>query len=150
RLPGCAKVKRLPAGEVVMATVRVKICGITSEADAATAATLGADAIGLNFYPKSARYVPPEAAAPIGREPPPFVRPVALFVNQPLAVAFEAARRLGPVCTVQWHGEQPETCSETAVRFIPAFQVCDADGLERVRRYLDLCRELDRLPAAVL
>ena len=133
-----------------MARVRVKICGITSAADAATAAALGADAIGLNFYPKSARYVYPEIAARIVRELPPFVEPVALFVNEPLAVAFEMARRLGPVRTVQWHGEQPETCAEAAFRFIPAFQVCDADGLERVRRYLELSRELDRLPAAVL
>lgn len=133
-----------------MGTVRIKICGITTAADAGAAAALGADAIGLNFYPKSARYLSPAVAIRVVRALPPFVDPVALFVNEPLAVACAAARQLGPVRTVQWHGEDPEACADPAFRFIPAFQVRDADGLERVRRYVELCRGLDRLPAAVL
>jgi phosphoribosylanthranilate isomerase len=133
-----------------MSALRIKICGITREEDAYLAASLGADAIGLNFYPKSPRCVSPEVAARIVRELPPFVDPVALFVNEPLERAFEAARRLGPVHTVQWHGDEPEVCAEPAFRFIPAFAVRDADGLARVSRYLELCRGLGRLPAAVL
>jgi phosphoribosylanthranilate isomerase len=133
-----------------MSAVRVKICGVTGEADALLAAELGADAVGLNFYPRSPRLVPAAVAARIVRALPPFVEPVALFVNEPLEAAFAAARALGALRTVQWHGERPEACPDPSWRFIPAFQVRDADDLERVRRYLDDCRERDRLPAAVL
>lgn len=40
-----------------MGYLRVKICGVTDEADAAKAVALGADLIGLNFYKESPRYV---------------------------------------------------------------------------------------------
>jgi phosphoribosylanthranilate isomerase len=133
-----------------MNALRIKICGITSEHDACLAASLGADALGLNFYPKSPRYVSPAVAAGIVRALPPFVEPVGLFVNEPLSQVFAMARSLGPLRTVQWHGEEPEAYGEPEFRFIPAFQVRDADGLARVSRYLEFCRSLDRLPAAVL
>jgi phosphoribosylanthranilate isomerase len=133
-----------------MAALRIKVCGITCEEDACLAASLGADALGLNFYPRSPRCVSLDTAAHILRALPPFVEPVALFVNEPLERAFETARRLGPVRTVQWHGDEPEACADPAFRFIPAFAVRDADGLARVTRYLEMCRSLDRLPSAVL
>lgn len=41
---------------------RVKICGVTLPDDAARISASGADFIGLNFWPKSKRYVAPERA----------------------------------------------------------------------------------------
>ena len=50
-----------------MQDFRVKICGITSVDDAQMAVEAGADAIGLNFYPQSPRYVAPTVARAIAR-----------------------------------------------------------------------------------
>jgi phosphoribosylanthranilate isomerase len=44
---------------------RVKICGITNLADAISAAELGADYLGFNFYPGSKRFIEGEACRKI-------------------------------------------------------------------------------------
>ncbi|MGB9591042.1 MAG: phosphoribosylanthranilate isomerase [Candidatus Kryptoniota bacterium] len=62
----------------------VKICGITSIEDAYYCVESGADAIGLNFYPSSKRFVTMEVADLIIREVSPFVRVVGLFVKPDL------------------------------------------------------------------
>lgn len=43
-------------------SVKVKICGITTLEDALMASRAGADMLGLNFFPKSPRYLAPDAA----------------------------------------------------------------------------------------
>lgn len=129
--------------------VRVKICGVTTPADAALAAELGADAVGLNFYPRSPRYVDEATARAIVAALPPYVEPVGLFVNETIDHARDVARRLG-LRTLQWHGDKLPTWPDAATRFIPAFPVRDAASLHAITAYLDRCREENRLPAAVL
>ncbi len=48
-----------------MVPFQIKICGVTSVADAIQACECGADAIGLNFFPKSSRFVDRETAQKI-------------------------------------------------------------------------------------
>lgn len=89
---------------------RIKICGLTREADVDAAVAAGADAVGFVLYEKSPRYVSPQRAAELARRLPPFVTPVLLFVN-------EVATKIASICediagaTLQFHGEEtPEQC----------------------------------------
>lgn len=61
--------------------VKVKICGITSAADALMCIRAGADALGFNFWRQSKRHVTPDAAKAIRSSLPPFVATVGLFVD---------------------------------------------------------------------
>jgi phosphoribosylanthranilate isomerase len=130
--------------------LRVKICGVTTAADVGHAARLGADAVGLNFYPRTPRHVARESARVLLRELPPFVAAVGLFVGQPLAQVAEAVRPFGRIRTVQWHGEHPEVGMGFPLQLIPAFAVRDPQSLLQIEDYLDRCRAAGRLPEAVL
>lgn len=86
--------------------VRVKICGITSPADARLAAAAGADAIGLIFAAGSKRQVTVEAAGPISSASGPFVQRIGVFRDQPLAEVLSTARAVR-LDAVQLHGSEP-------------------------------------------
>ncbi|NJD25651.1 MAG: phosphoribosylanthranilate isomerase [Betaproteobacteria bacterium] len=84
---------------------RIKICGLTREADVDAAVAGGADAVGFVFYPPSPRSVTPERAAELARRVPPFVEVVALFVNED-AARVRAVCELVPVSLLQFHGDE--------------------------------------------
>jgi phosphoribosylanthranilate isomerase len=130
--------------------IRVKICGITNEADAQEAARLGADALGFNFYSGSPRFLTAADAAEIIRDLPPFVEPVAVFVEESFDFMTEHCRRLGPVRTFQYHGEKAPPPILKEYHFIPAFGVKDATSFKEIHRYLELCLESGTSPTAVL
>jgi phosphoribosylanthranilate isomerase len=62
-------------------SVRVKICGVTTVADALFAVECGADLIGLNFYPSSPRCVSFSTAQAIRAVLPDHIWCVGVFVN---------------------------------------------------------------------
>jgi phosphoribosylanthranilate isomerase len=126
---------------------RVKICGIVDYEDARDAVLLGADAIGLNFYPNSPRYIDAARAAKIIEKLPPFVTVVGIFVNHPDPQNLEDfAVSLG-LHTVQLHGnETPDYCSMIQrVKVIKSFRVDSNFRVDTLRSYgsgtflLDAC-----------
>ncbi len=65
---------------------RIKVCGITRAADAATALAQGADFLGVNCWPGSPRFVPAPARTQLLREIPAAKR-IAVTVNPSVAEA---------------------------------------------------------------
>ena len=106
-----------------MTQTRIKICGITTVADARNAVDCGADAIGLVFYARSPRAVTLPQAAAIAAAVPPFVTVVALFVDEP---ADSVQRILSGVAIdmIQFHGsETAQFCGQFARPWIKALRV---------------------------
>jgi phosphoribosylanthranilate isomerase len=106
---------------------KVKVCGMTSLADAEHAAAHGAWAIGLIHHPESPRYVAPEAAEEIGAALKRRCEIAGVFVNSPLEQVVEAAEREN-LTLLQFHGEEgPSFCTEaarrTGAKVIRAFRV---------------------------
>ena len=106
-----------------VARTRVKICGMTREADIAAAAALGADALGFVFYPPSPRCVTLARARQLRAEVPPFVASVALFVNAAAAEVSRAIDALRPDL-LQFHGEEsPAYCGQFGLPYLKACRV---------------------------
>ena len=117
--------------------MKVKICGITSAADALAAVEAGADALGFNFYAGSPRYITPEAARLIIAAMPESVLSVGVFVNEESAAAVARAAEESGVSAVQLHGdESPEYCGALgAHEVIKALRVGPNFAPEEAARY---------------
>lgn len=118
--------------------MHVKFCGFTQLSDIQTAAKLGADAVGLVFYPPSPRAVTLEQAQALSAAVPAFVSVVALVVNMPKDELVKLADTV-PFDIIQFHGDEtPEQCGQLAAvvnkRWIKALRInAEADTPESVR-----------------
>lgn len=102
---------------------RIKICGLTREADVDAAVQAGADAIGFVLYPQSPRFVSPERAGELARRLPPFVTPVLLFVNASPEFIAQGVAAV-PHALLQFHGdESPADCAAAARPYIRAARI---------------------------
>jgi phosphoribosylanthranilate isomerase len=108
---------------------RIKICGLTREADVDAAVQSGADAVGFVLYDKSPRHVALARAAELARRLPPFVTPVGLFVNASAAEVGAAVAAI-PQLLLQFHGdESPQDCALAGRPFIRAARVAEGFDL---------------------
>jgi phosphoribosylanthranilate isomerase len=131
--------------------VRVKICGLTSVAEAVACAQLGADWIGLNFHRASPRFIESAEAASIIAALPPSVSAVGVFVDQPVALVAEVAARIG-LNIVQLHGQEaPETIGLLRpLHVVKAFRVGSIAAWAGVVDYLAQAASLGAYPDSVL
>lgn len=102
---------------------RIKICGITRVVDALLAAKLGADAVGLVFYPQSPRCVSVDIARVIVQALPPFITAVGLFVDANKTAVQHILQQV-PLNLLQLHGDEDnELCESYGIPYIKALRV---------------------------
>ena len=128
----------------------IKICGVKSVADALAAVEAGADAVGLNFYPSSPRYVDAARALAIATAVGPRALKIGVFVDRPLA----EVRELMEGCRLdaaQLHGDEPpEYLAELATGNVRSAGIIRAfrpvGSMAPVEQYLEACDALGCLP----
>ncbi|MEM7442470.1 MAG: phosphoribosylanthranilate isomerase [Pseudomonadota bacterium] len=116
--------------------LETKICGITTPETLAAAAAHGARYIGLNFYPKSPRYVGPAVAAQLARRAPTGVRTVGLFVS-PDDELLDSVLSQVPLDMIQLHGDEtPERVAEirrnVSMPVMKAIRIAGDEDLDQV------------------
>lgn len=117
---------------------RIKICGLTREADVDHAVAAGADALGFVLWPGSPRCVSLARAATLAQRLPPFVVPVLLFVNA-TPDELSAATDLLPQAVLQFHGDEtPAQCGAAARPWLRAARMGDTGKVAYGDRGLDL------------
>lgn len=136
-----------------MSQVRIKICGLRSSAEVRAAAAAGAAYVGLNFYPRSPRFVDLGTAHGLALATPVGVAKVALTVDAGDAI-LDAIVAAVPLDMLQLHGhESPERVAALRVRHgLPVMKVIGVAGagdLSAIDTYLGVADQLmiDTKPA---
>jgi phosphoribosylanthranilate isomerase len=112
--------------------VKVKICGVTDPANALAAVEMGADYLGLNFYPGSPRFLTIERAREIADAARGRVPLVGVFVNAAPDEIAETAERVG-LDLVQFSGDEgPEAVAPFAARAIKVFRAGRLPGRDEL------------------
>ena len=107
-----------------MGQVRVKICGLRTEADVLACAAAGAAYIGLNFFPPSPRFVTLDLARVLALAAPEGLAKVALTVDADDAT-LDAIVEAMPLDMLQLHGhETPDRVAAVRARYgLPVMKV---------------------------
>jgi len=122
-----------------MSDIRVKICGLRTEADVAAVAAAGAAYAGFVFFPKSPRNLTIAEARVLALAAPVGLAKVALVVNADDAL-LDAITEAMPLDMLQLHGhETPERVAEVRSRYglpvMKAVGVADEGDLAAVFDY---------------
>lgn len=121
-------------------TVRAKICGLSTPETVLAALEGGASHIGLNFFPRSPRYVELEAAALLAQPARARgVRVAAVTVDPDDAMLDRLMAILAPDF-IQLHGKETpsrarEVAARTGVGVIKALSVSDASDIDAARDF---------------
>lgn len=114
---------------------QVKICGVTTVSDALAAVEAGADFVGLNFHPPSARHVELETARRIREAVGHAAKVVGIFVDR-AAADVESTARVLSLDLVQLHGrESPEAYTGVSLPLLRAVRVDGPESLGELERW---------------
>lgn len=130
--------------------MKIKICGLTRLDDALAAAEAGADMLGFNFYPGSARYISPQACAELVRGLRTCKVPtttVGVFVNLPPGEVASTLEMCG-LHLAQLHGDEPPSDLELLRR--RAFKAIRPTGLAEAKASARLYAAMGPLAPALL
>jgi len=118
--------------------VRIKICGITRPEDAVCAAESGVDAIGMNFYEKSPRFVDVESANLITESLPPFICKVGLFVDQSESDINDVLQEVS-IDILQFHGQETaDSCRQFSKPYIKVIKMqANLELMDIIEQYHD-------------
>ena len=118
--------------------VGIKICGIRTLDDAIRCIDLGADAIGLNFWNKSKRFVSRETVETWVDKLDPNVERIGVFVNESYDVITSLVKD-GIIHSIQLHGEEDDSfCRQFSdeYKIIRATGIKDDDSVKRAKNIL--------------
>jgi phosphoribosylanthranilate isomerase len=123
----------------MVATTKVKICGLKTEAALEAALAGGADYVGLVFFPPSPRNITPEAARPLAARARGRAKIVALLVDPDDALVEAVVTAVNPDL-LQLHGDEtPERVSEVRRRWgkpvMKAIKVASAEDAQAAFDY---------------
>lgn len=121
---------------MVRGSVQIKICGLTDPEEAVACVRLGADAIGVVFYPPSPRSASIEQASAIRAALGDRAKLVGVFVNRPAQQVIAIAENCG-LDAVQLHGNETpgdvQILQTAGLRIIKVLK--DEDFLSRAELY---------------
>ena len=116
----------------------LKICGITRAEEATRLAEMGVDALGINFWPQSKRYLSPEDARKLPSNLAGKILRVGVFVNADPSLPRQLIED-GVIDLAQFHGdESPAYCApfaDAGLPFIKAIGVKNAASLDHISDY---------------
>ncbi len=123
-------------------SIRLKFCGMRRAQDAALASSLGADAVGMIFYDKSARNISLSGAREVISELNPLCSTVAVVVNPEVNFVEKLLTQLDIQC-IQFHGDETAAfCEQFKMPYIKAVRMKEGTRLSDVRKQYASARGL--------
>lgn len=113
----------------------LKICGLTTLEQSIECFNLGAHWLGFNCYPRSKRYLPPDALIAISQKLPVQSVKVGVFVNE-TAEKVNALALAAKLDWVQLHGDEtPEYCQKIQTPYFKAFRLSKNWNMDVLKKF---------------
>lgn len=110
----------------------------------------GCDAIGLNFFPNSIRYISNDIALDITKNLPPFISVVAVFANANVTQVEEVLKTIPRIDYYQFHGSVPELDVLENKPWIETLSIDESMSLDFIQNKLESISNQKIPPSVIL